>query len=611
MQKPIFPSIFSVALGSVAMLVSAPSYALADVLLELRPAAQSVVAGQQVEVEVYAVADPAEPVGIVHIVLSWDASSIMLTGSDGTGAHPWAAAIFPGGGLNTSYLDGDAFFIAQVSPCSAATASPAGLLVTTLIFDATGSPGTSTVDILQSLGGFDTKVWDNLILFGCGGVLVPSLIGQSADVTIICSADGECDDGIGCTNDICTNDFCEHQDTCVDDNIFCNGTEFCNLSAGFCDRTGDPCPGECNELDQCPSCEPPLVESVGPRYIAITPQPVANSAPTAFLVTSSDWPCLSKYVGTFARCGGTGGFCTNDADCNSCTLLNTACLSDDDCKTCQGSTNPCQGSGDCGGDPCETVQVCELSGQTCEQSPLEEIDIDKDGLPDGILATLVDDPANRAIFTAEEWGTTTYPRCSFSQDACLTNADCDIGVCSFSGRGCSVSADDCRGLCAIAQTECHGDVECPTPGDACTGSQACVTFETCQAGKIFVMSSDIVPTDIDKVTGTLFPISYSIQADCGSLSDPVSVVMRLWADSDDNGLVNINDTGLMILGFQGRYLPTVPSRTTVAFDIEGQACTPNQTVSINDVFLAILAFQGARFDPDVVGSSSDCSLPCP
>ena len=87
--------------------------------------------------------------------------------------------------------------------------------------------------------------------------------------------------------------------------------------------------------------------------------------------------------------------------------------------------------------------------------------------------------------------------------------------------------------------------------------------------------------------------------------------MRLWADSDDNGLVNINDTGLMILGFQGYYQPAVPSRTTVAFDIDGLACTPNQTVSINDVFMAILAFQGARFDPDVVGSSSDCSLPCP
>ena len=87
--------------------------------------------------------------------------------------------------------------------------------------------------------------------------------------------------------------------------------------------------------------------------------------------------------------------------------------------------------------------------------------------------------------------------------------------------------------------------------------------------------------------------------------------MRLWADADDNGLVNANDVKLPILGFQGIYLAAVPSRTRVAFDFDGQACTPNQIVSIDDVFKALLAFQGARFDPNVVGSSADCSLPCP
>ena len=281
--------------------------------------------------------------------------------------------------------------------------------------------------------------------------------------------------------------------------------------------------------------------------------------------------------------------------------------------TCGGTTNSCQSDADCGGAICESVQVCQLSGQTCVQGAIfEEIDIDKDGFPDGILATLVDDPANRAILTPEEWGTTTYPRCSHSQEPCSSDADCDIGACSVSGRGCSVSADDCRGLCAIAQTECGSDQECPTPGDACTESQTCLTFETCQAGKIYVMSADIVPTDIDKSTGTLFPISYTVRADCGTLSDPVSVVMRLWADADDNGLVNIDDAFITILGFQGKFPSAVPSKTVVAFDIDGAACTPNQVVSINDVFKVILAFQGDRFNPDVVGNSPSCSLPsCP
>ncbi len=428
-----------------------------------------------------------------------------------------------------------------------------------------------------------------------------------------CLQNADCDDQIVCTVDSCVDNVCINLDDCPDDNKFCNGLEFCNLDTNTCDSTGDPCPGKCTEQDECPSCDPPLVESVGPRFIAITPQPRVNPAPTAFLVTSDDWPCLNKYVGTFARCGGADGICNVDADCNSCTLLNSACLTDDDCKTCQGGTNPCQDDADCGGPACVSVQVCQLSGQTCDPgSFFDEIDIDDDGLPDGILATLVSDPADRAILTAEEWGTTAYPRCSHSQDPCETAADCDIGVCSFSGAGCSVSADNCRGLCAITQLECQGDQECPTAGDACTGTQTCATFETCEAGKIYVISPDIVPTDIDKLTDTLFPISYNVRADCGSFSDPVLVVMRLWADADDNGLVNINDAQLTILGFQGSYLPSVPSRTKVAFDIDGLSCTPNLEVNINDVFKVILAFQGGRFDPDVVGSSTSCSLPsCP
>lgn len=126
------------------------------------------------------------------------------------------------------------------------------------------------------------------------------------------------------------------------------------------------------------------------------------------------------------------------------------------------------------------------------------------------------------------------------------------------------------------------------------------------------MSPDIVPTDIDRSTNTLFPISYTVQSDCGVLSDPVTVEMRLWADVDDNGLVSIEDAFLMILGFQGTYAPAVPTRTVLAFDIEGENCTPNQLVNISDAFLAILAFQGKRFNPDTVGSSPTCTLPsCP
>ncbi|MCH7995858.1 MAG: hypothetical protein IIB57_15635 [Planctomycetes bacterium] len=53
----------SFAVMSLAAVVFVPSDAPADVTLELRPAAQFVVAGQQTGVEIYAVADPAEARG--------------------------------------------------------------------------------------------------------------------------------------------------------------------------------------------------------------------------------------------------------------------------------------------------------------------------------------------------------------------------------------------------------------------------------------------------------------------------------------------------------------------------------------------------------------------
>ena len=185
-----------------------------------------------------------------------------------------------------------------------------------------------------------------------------------------------------------------------------------------------------------------------------------------------------------------------------------------------------------------------------------------------------------------------------------------IGVCSVSGRGCSLIADACRDLCFIAQTECQVYSDCPTMDDACTGSQTCLTFETCQAGKIYVMSPDIVPTDEDVVSGTLFPTSYTVQAECGLLPDPVSVVMRLWADADDNGLVNFNDVAFTIKGFQSFYPPEVPSRTKDAFDIDCPACTPKQVVYITYCLVLILTFKGSSFIPDYLWITTHCSLPC-
>ena len=68
----------------------------------------------------------------------------------------------------------------------------------------------------------------------------------------------DCDDGVGCTVDSCNEgtESCDNlpsDASCLDDGLFCNGTEFCD-SVNDCESTGDPCdPSEtCDEEnDEC------------------------------------------------------------------------------------------------------------------------------------------------------------------------------------------------------------------------------------------------------------------------------------------------------------------------------------------------------------------------
>ncbi len=121
-----------------------------------------------------------------------------------------------------------------------------------------------------------------------------------------CENDSQCEDGIPCTTNTCDPFFevCvypRNHDFCIDDGLYCNGEEICNPSDPDADEDGcahgpPPCaPEDCDEInDTCP-CAVPLVESLGPRYIAITPQ-VDEGTRCAFLVTYCNGT-ISKYVG--------------------------------------------------------------------------------------------------------------------------------------------------------------------------------------------------------------------------------------------------------------------------------------------------------------------------
>ena len=435
------------------------------------------------------------------------------------------------------------------------------------------------------------------------------LCDEETATCVECFSDADCDDGADCTIDTCDAiGYCQYEDTCPDDGLFCTGVEYCNVAANECTSTGDPCPPYCDEEnDTCP-CEPPIVEVVGSRYLAITPQ---GGSAMAFNVTSPDWTCLDKYVGGFFECGDTGKRCFTDANCNQCVggPYGGPCLTDEDCKTCAVSHTPCQTNDDCSsGDTCVQVQTCEVSGNTCAPHlPLAEIDITYDGVPDGLVASLVD-PQDALTLTPEEWGTTAYKRCSLSFAECVTDADCDVGTCSISGSPCSLAAPACRNVCTISQYECDNDAQCIEGAeDVCTVQQTCERYETCAAGKVYVTGPDILPGEGSHST------TYEVRAFCGALVEPPGAAeMWLWADTDDNEVVNMADVQQVVLGFKREYIIAIPPRTMVSIDLVGAVpCVPEQGISFDDVQQAVLAFKGSAYNPNVLDASDVCDVPCP
>ena len=476
----------------------------------------------------------------------------------------------------------------------------------------------SGLPVISSAGA--EGVWDVVLSTSVGESswegLATTLVSGTITVTAgACVTDEDCADGAACTADTCPAGICDYEDLCEDDGLFCNGVEFCNLETGVCDHSGDPCPGFCDEEnDICDvSCEPPTVQAVGSRYLAITPQPPTGPdlPAVSFLVSSPDWPCLSKYVGGFPQCGETGSRCFTDADCNHCDgVYGGPCLSDTDCKTCTASHSPCQTNDDCNpGDTCVQEEHCVVTGEVCAPHlPLETVDVNGDGLADGLIATLVDDPANAVSLAPEEWGTLVYRRCSVSFAVCAVDGDCDVGVCSISATPCSRSVQDCRNVCTESGYECDNDEQCiGGPSDVCTVPQTCESYETCAPGRIYLTGKDILPSEAGGIMTT-----YQVQGDCGPVTDPVSAVMRQWCDADDNAVVNMADVQAVVLAFKRDFGIFIPPRTLVGVDLVGAApCLPDQGISFDDIQQTVLAFKGARYNPDVLAGSDVCTVPCP
>jgi len=125
----------------------------------------------------------------------------------------------------------------------------------------------------------------------------------------------ECsDDGIECTFDVCEAGSCTHPPkpagtACGDDtNTQCDDPDTCDGAGGCLDNhepdgttcdDEDPCTGNdvCN-TGHCVGTPPlaPIVEAQGGRQVFVTAQSNGAPDPVALLLTSPDWPCLSKYI---------------------------------------------------------------------------------------------------------------------------------------------------------------------------------------------------------------------------------------------------------------------------------------------------------------------------
>jgi hypothetical protein len=171
----------------LAALLGVGNVARAKINLEWRPAAQVVNLNDTVNIGLYAVSDNSgdQSMSAMDVILDWDTTYLDLTGVVNNGPYTWMFSGFPDDsgldGLNNSWADGDALYEALSVLGSPASATPMGLLVATLQFEALAlTPGTM-LDIVPSRGSFtNSRVYDGTV----PGLAVQGSMG-SAQVTIV------------------------------------------------------------------------------------------------------------------------------------------------------------------------------------------------------------------------------------------------------------------------------------------------------------------------------------------------------------------------------------------------------------------------------------------
>lgn len=170
------------------------------VQLQWRPTFSSSVVGDVLEIGLYAVSSSGsdQPIAGLQLVFEWDpAQLLLLVNVDPCTADPcpantynWIQSSFPDDsaldGLNDTFTDGIAFYIAFSQPGTPAMATPEGLLVTTFLFGIIEA-GVSEVRLLESCEGCTVRTFiaDGVV----PGEEIPVTLGPPARVQIVqCAA---------------------------------------------------------------------------------------------------------------------------------------------------------------------------------------------------------------------------------------------------------------------------------------------------------------------------------------------------------------------------------------------------------------------------------------
>ncbi len=117
-------------------------------------------------------------------------------------------------------------------------------------------------------------------------------------------------------------------------------------------------------------------------------------------------------------------------------------------------------------------------------------------------------------------------------------------------------------------------------------------------GTVHVRGEEILPSS--KIGGVVEQTKYRVSAYCDpEVSPPTMGATYLWADVDNNTVVNFADIQLIVLAFLGNFnLATLEQ-------VDLHDCVPNALVNFTDIQRAIQAFQGSGY------ASTGCPAACP